>query len=257
MYVRFHVSRSAAALSYFLTLTVFPLLICLYSALRQYIPDTAEIMSVLQWIVPAESLDTLSDYIGYITSHSSTGMFIAGVAVAITSSSAAFRGINAVFSEMQGRSRFHGIFSFLFSFILSIIFLVLMYFAAVVILSSDWLLNFLGTLIPALNVVLLWKWLRFVLLFAVLLMVLFGIYRMSAPRGGEHHLFLGALVASVALLVISMLFSWFVGMSTRYSLVYGSLASMIILMFWLYVCGNIIIMGNALNMVLRDLREQK
>ena len=38
-------------------------------------------------------------------------------------------------------------------------------------------------------------------------------------------------------------------MSSRYSLVYGSLASVIILMLWLYLCGNIVNLGNVLNYV--------
>ncbi|MEA4954313.1 MAG: YhjD/YihY/BrkB family envelope integrity protein, partial [Pseudoflavonifractor sp.] len=47
----------------------------------------------------------------------------------------------------------------------------------------------------------------------------------------------------------SVLFSWFIGLSSRYSLVYGSLASVIILMVWLYLCGNILILGNCVNRV--------
>lgn len=38
-------------------------------------------------------------------------------------------------------------------------------------------------------------------------------------------------------------------MSSRYSLIYGSLASVIILLVWLYLCGNILILGNVFNCV--------
>ena len=38
-------------------------------------------------------------------------------------------------------------------------------------------------------------------------------------------------------------------MSTRYSLVYGSITSIIILMVWLYVCGNILLVGAVINYV--------
>ena len=41
----------------------------------------------------------------------------------------------------------------------------------------------------------------------------------------------------------------FISLSTRYSTVYGSLASVIILMLWLYLCGNIVNLGNVLNYV--------
>ena len=48
-----------------------------------------------------------------------------------------------------------------------------------------------------------------------------------------------ALLSALAMVACSVLFSWFIDMSSRYSLVYGSLASLIILLVWLYLCGNI------------------
>ena len=39
-------------------------------------------------------------------------------------------------------------------------------------------------------------------------------------------------------------------MSSRYALVYGSLASLIILLVWLYLCGNILLLGAAAGRVL-------
>ena len=60
---------------------------------------------------------------------------------------------------------------------------------------------------------------------------------------------LGTLVASLAIVAASVLFSWFIGLSSRYALVYGSLASLIILLVWLYLCGNILILGDVFNCV--------
>ena len=59
------------------------------------------------------------------------------------------------------------------------------------------------------------------------------------------------------LVLVSMLFSYFVGLSSRYPLIYGSLASIIIFMIWMYFCGQILIMGNALNVVLRRKKQLK
>ena len=47
------------------------------------------------------------------------------------------------------------------------------------------------------------------------------------------------------------------GNSARYSLVYGSLASVILLLVWLYLCGTILIMGNVLNYVLFTHRRER
>lgn len=54
---------------------------------------------------------------------------------------------------------------------------------------------------------------------------------------------LSSLVSSMALVVSSAIFSWFIGLSSRYSLVYGSLVSIIILLIWLYLCGQILFLG--------------
>ena len=64
-------------------------------------------------------------------------------------------------------------------------------------------------------------------------------------------------LAAIALAAASMLFSFFMSRSTRYSLIYGSLASVIILLVWLYLCGNILILGSAFNYVLDDHRHRK
>ena len=47
----------------------------------------------------------------------------------------------------------------------------------------------------------------------------------------------------------SAVFSWFIGMSSRYALVYGSLASLVILLVWLYLCGNILLLGAVVGWV--------
>ena len=102
------------------------------------------------------------------------------------------------------------------------------------------------------------------MLFALVLLFVLLAYRLAAPRGKPRPPILtGGFLAAVALAAASILFSWFIGMSSRYSLVYGSLASVIILLVWLYLCGNILILGNVFNCVwykrkkLRYLRKMK
>ena len=67
----------------------------------------------------------------------------------------------------------------------------------------------------------------------------------------------GSLVAAVALTAASMVFSYFMENSTKYSLVYGSLTSMIILLVWLYLCGNVLIVGSLINYVIYQRKRRK
>ena len=84
----------------------------------------------------------------------------------------------------------------------------------------------------------------------VLLLVL-AIYRVGTPREalGRGAVRLSALFTAVAMVACSVLFSWFIGMSSRYALVYGSLASLVILLVWLYLCGNILLLGAVVGWV--------
>ena len=55
---------------------------------------------------------------------------------------------------------------------------------------------------------------------------------------------------------VSIAFSAFIGASVKYSLVYGSLASIILLMMWLYTSSTVIYCGMALNLTIRDFRPE-
>ena len=55
-----------------------------------------------------------------------------------------------------------------------------------------------------------------------------------------------SMLTALTMVASSGIFSLFIGMSSRYALVYGSLASLIILLVWLYFCGNVLLLGAAL-----------
>ena len=57
----------------------------------------------------------------------------------------------------------------------------------------------------------------------------------------------GAVFSAVAIVCMSILLSWLIGNSTKYSLVYGSLASVVILLFWFQAFGLLLILGVVLN----------
>ena len=92
---------------------------------------------------------------------------------------------------------------------------------------------------------------KYLLLLGMVFVFILLLYRFAAPLDKPRPPVVpGALGASVALAAASVIFSILMSNSTRYSLIYGSLASVIILLVWLYLCGNILIMGNAVNYVL-------
>ncbi len=252
LYARHHLPRGAAGLSYFLTLTFFPMLICLHTMLGSLFPGTGEVRGFLAGLLPAETVDTILDYLRYVSENLSTTMLVAALMVLATASSAGFRVINGVITAMRGEHRFTDVFVLVFSFVMSLLFLTAIYLAALLIVTGRWFLNYADRHIMFVNISGAWSWARFVILFLLLFAIISAVYRVTAPRRPGVRLLPGAAGASVALVVVSILFSAFITASSRYPLVYGSLASIIIMMIWLYFCSLILFLGAALNVALEQ-----
>ena len=179
-------------------------------------------------------------------------MLIAGITMTLFSASAAFRALMNIMDDIYERKSYTGLWQIVASVIFSILFLVTIYLSIVVVLTGNWLFALIEGFFHLDPSALPWdwQWLRFLILFALVLLFVLLAYRMAAPRGKPRPPILtGGIIAAAALVAASILFSWFIGMSSKYSLVYGSLASVIILLLWLYLCGNILILGNVFNCV--------
>ena len=250
-YIDKNVSRAASSLSYFLMLSVFPMFVCLYEMLGSMFPTPDTIRAFAKGLLPAETLDTIVEYLGYITLNRSRTMLAMAIVAMATTSAAAYRTMDNIMGEIRGSKRFTGPFAVVFSFLFSIIFLAAVYFAVIVMISGSWFINFLSEHLTVIDISSTpWNWVRFILLFLILFELILGLYRITAPKRRNVRVFTGALVASVSLVGVSMVFSYFIGMSVKYPLIYGSLASVMILMLWFYLCGNIVILGNIINVVL-------
>lgn len=253
-YLSFHISRASAGLSYFLMLTIFPLLICLYAMLGSLFPSAEEIRELMEGLLPQGTVDTLMEFVDYISSNASPRMLTVAVAAMATSSAAGFRIIDKVMFELRGTRRRERFLAFVFSFVFSLVFLAALYLAAVLIATGGWFIGFVDRNIRFINISRNWEWMRFVMLFLLLFVMIVGVYRVTSPPQRRCLLVPGAVSASLAMVGVSILFSWFIGISVKYPLVYGSLASVMIMLFWLYICGNILFLGNIVNISLEKMK---
>ncbi|MEG0764929.1 MAG: YihY/virulence factor BrkB family protein [Pseudoflavonifractor sp.] len=252
LYFTKHVSRSAAELAYFLILTFFPILICVNAFIGLLHLDVNTVLVAATPFLPREMLDILRNYITYITDNQSSALLIGGIMMTLFSASAAFRALMNIMDDIYERRSYTGIWQIVASVVFSVLFLVTIYLSMVVLLTGEWLFRLIAGAFHLELAALpwTWQWLRFLILFALVLLFVLVAYRMAAPRGKPRPPVLtGGILAAVALVAASILFSWFIGLSSKYSLVYGSLASVIILLVWLYLCGNILILGNVFNCV--------
>ena len=81
----------------------------------------------------------------------------------------------------------------------------------------------------------------------------------SLPLRPEHSgsrelkwLLPGSIFAAVVWMVASILFKVYVRHFSHFGLLYGSLGALIILMFWFYLSGIVILAGGEINAILED-----
>lgn len=255
-YSRLGVARAAAALAYFLILTLFPLLMCVNFFIGLLPLSPEEVFSALDSILPRESLSLILDYLDYVSAipqSQSTPLLLACLFTIGLSASAGLRTLLQTMDELYQVRRANSLHRLVLSVALSLLFLLTIYLSIVVIFTGDWFFRLLESrlpqalldLVPLVTLSQLWGWLRYLLLFLLVLVLVLAVYRLGTPLPFRRTrtLYLTALLSAAALVACSVLFSWFIGMSSRYSLVYGSLASLIILLVWLYFCGNILLLG--------------
>ncbi len=243
------VTRSAAELAYCMVMALFPAIICMYDLLALILRDPTAVLRIVETLVlPRETQALVSEFLTYVSGNTSEVMFFAALFVMITSASAAFRAMAAIVGEIHGAKRFGGVVrSTIVSVIFSVAFLLVLYLCILLMLTGKHFLLWLDALLPHVSIVWSWTWLRFLILFAILLMMILILYQLTTPRLPQHRVLPGAVFSTVAIVCMSILLSWLIGRSTKYSLVYGSLASVVILLYWFQAFGLLLILGVVLN----------
>ena len=260
IYFSRRVARSAAELAYFLILSFFPILICVNAFIALFDVDISPMVQALEPVLPGGTMAIFADYMAYITDNQSGALLGAGVVMTLFASSAAFRALMNIMDDIYERKSYKGAWQIVASVAFSVLFLVTIYLSMAVLLTGDWLFQLLEErlMLDTLAIPWDWQWIRFIILFCLVLIFVLLVYRLSAPRGRpQPPILAGGFIAAVSLVVASVIFSLFIGMSSRYSMVYGSLTSVIILLVWLYLCGNILILGNIFNCVWYRRRRAK
>ena len=257
LYSAKRIPRASAALSYYLTMTFFPLVICLYTMLGSSYDRAVLMLDFVRGFISAETAGYLKDFLAYVAENNNKAMMFGSLAILVTSSSAAIRTFQGTIGEMQGRQRFQGLLGFAFSIVFSLVFLAAIYFSILVMLTGGELIDLLNRYLPLIDISDSWNYLRFILLGGISFVTVWGVYWVSACREDPYRTWPGALAATVMLVAVSMAFSTFIGASTKYPLVYGSLSAVILLMLWLYTCCMVILCGAAYNVALRDVNRNQ
>ncbi len=100
--------------------------------------------------------------------------------------------------------------------------------------------------------VLISTWLGWVLRWTIAVLtsvaVMLLIYHLAIPRTLPWHSVLpGAALTTAIWFPVTMLFGWYVSHNAEYSLLYGSVATAVVLLVWMYILSVIVLIGAEFN----------
>lgn len=253
-----HVSSFAGHAALFLLMSLFPMaMFCI--SMFSYLPiDTGHFTRYLMNIIPEGFTPLLNQILEEAYAESTTMMKSFTIIVMLFCASkgvyAVIIGMNAVYGIRETRSM-----PLLYALAVSY---VVIFFAAIslmmilIVLGNNifnWLLQFVPGLAVFSDSFRYGKYLCMV----VFLIIFFLMIYMNVPnrRSKIRYELFGALFSTIAWLVFSWAFSFYISNFANYSVTYGSLATVVIFILWLYGTMNIIFVGAEMNVVLRKFAE--
>ncbi|AOH53250.1 ribonuclease [Peribacillus muralis] len=248
------VTGLAAQLSYFFLLSLFPLLIFLFTLLA-YLPFSQEdILNTVRSYAPDDSMKIIENNLSEVMEANGT-LLSFGIIGTIWSASNGMNAIIKAFNHAYGVKESR---TFFISRVMSILLTLAMIFVFVVVLLLPVFGKQIGVFLfseigQSDEFLTIWNQLRWVVSTIVFLIV-FTILYWIAPNKRLKCLTIlpGAIFATAGWSLVSFLFSFYVDKFGNYSATYGSLGGIIVLMVWFYLSGLIIILGGEINALLSE-----
>lgn len=250
----------AAQLSYFFLLSLFPLLITIFSILPFLPINEDHIIYFLQDFAPGETLQFIHDNLKELMSNHDRSVLSFGIIATLVSAStgmnAIIKAINRAYDVKENRH-------FLIVRGLSIVFTIIMIFVFLVGLLLPVFGKHLGIIIFSklgfteafLEV---WEMLRWVISSIILFIVFCALYLITPNKKVQCLTVIpGAIFSTIGWFAVSLGFSFYVNNFGHYTLTYGGLGVIIVLMIWFYLSGIILLVGGEINAVYNQWKKRK
>lgn len=240
----------SAQLAYFFLLSLFPLLIFIFTLLP-YLPiPHHDILGSLGEFAPPETMDLIEKNVNYVMSHRNGGLLSFGIIGTIWSASNGIHALVVAFNKAYNVKESR---SFIVSRAMAILLTLGMIFVFIIAVLLPifgreiglFLFSYLGFTREFLRI---WDMLRLLVSALILFIIFTGLYWIAPNiKLRCRSAFPGAAFATVGWILSSYGLSYYVGNISNFSLTYGSIGAIIVLLIWLYISGFIIIIGGEIN----------
>lgn len=243
-----HVSEYTAQCAYYTILSVIPILIIIVTLVQYTGISTQTLISVIQNILPATMTNAAIDIVQEVYSKSIGTISISAIFVLWTATKSFYALSKGLHNIYETEKDFSYIYMKMKSVVLTICLVILVISVLLFSVFGDFILEFIGLkfTIPAVitNIFSVSKIGIYLLLFLVLLFM----YRfIPQQKLSIKKQIPGALIATLGWYLLSFFFSIYIDTFKGFSVMYGSLTTIILGMMWVYFCMYIILLGAEVN----------
>lgn len=249
----------AAQLSYYFLLALFPLLLFLLTLLGYFAEAGSQLRAglirYLGTIMPPSALDLVHKTITEISSGKGGGKLSLGLLGALWAASNGMTAItdtlNVAYDVKETRPWWK---TRLVSIGLTIVLAVIIILALATILLGSRIANWIAAGIGfADKFIMLWQLLQWPIVVGFLLLTFSLIYYLAPDLKTQRwrSVIPGSIVAVTLWILVSFAFRLYLQFFNTYSVTYGSLGALIVLMLWFYFTGVAILIGGEVNAALR------
>ncbi|MBQ9827219.1 MAG: YihY/virulence factor BrkB family protein [Lachnospiraceae bacterium] len=252
IYTKKRIASSAAQCAFWIILAVIPFVMLVMLVFKRLPVDQSSLMGFIEYYFPGESADSIMSVTESMTRNTNPAVLVIAIIGALWTSSKAMlsirQGLNEIYGVRETRS---------FLYVRLIGFLYVLLFAAALVIT----LIFMGmgnrvflkilSYIPFVSTNGIVVWVLRLLLSIIVLSFLFMLFYTFFSNQKQKFLFQfpGALVASIGWVFLSYIFSFYFDNTDNLTYIYGSLASLMMLLLWLVTCLYAFFIGAAVNSI--------
>ena len=262
-YVQHNVGKNAAALAYYLLFAIFPLLIFASNLLGLLKLDVFSITQTLSNFLPKDIVGLIESYLEYISHTSGHLLLWFSLVFSIWFPMRAVKGLMDDVRLAHHLSKPPNSLKYrLRQLIYTVVFLVVIILTLALSTLGEHVLGYIGRLLPEYTPRIsgfipdFWQYLRFIPMALLMFAALGALYALSMDkRPPIKQILPGIIAALISWMVVSIGFSFYVENFAHYSLIYGTMGAMIVLLMWLYMTALVLILGAEFNAALTKIRS--
>lgn len=247
-----NVSVYSGQAAFFNVMAAVPFLMLIILCLKYFISvDVNEITQAIRRAFPSQVSDYIVGVISEVFYRSETTALISATAVAALWSSSrgtmsVYMGLNSVFGGVKSNNLIK---ARAVSFAYTLVFLAIIVAAAAVLVFGNIIVSFcndihipLGWLFTA-----LFK-MKYLIFFVIFILAFAAVFTFLPQRKTKYRTQLpGAAATAVSWLLFSYGYSVYIEQFSNYSFLYGSIAAVVLMMLWLYICIYMMFIGAEIN----------